>query len=205
MGSDPVNGAQLVAAVAFLIIAASASEHSRRAEPPFSPSRQDDIYLADSNVPVMGIIWLACSLACDITIAIIIVYYASNHTYSLLQQDQKLPNKYALLLELELQLQLASVNLLGLILLLTAKFSGSAYVAPMIILSKVYANATMVLLNNRMTISGTSPTATVVEAQISTLRFQTVHGAAEGEIEGGAEGTENRVNARRTKRSLFHA
>lgn len=49
---------------------------------------------------------------------------------------------------------IAAVNLLSLIFVAIMGSVGDVYSAPLIIISKVYANSIMVLLNNRMTIVG---------------------------------------------------
>lgn len=49
---------------------------------------------------------------------------------------------------------IAAVNLLSLIFVATMGSIGDVYSAPLIIISKVYANSIMVLLNNRMSIVG---------------------------------------------------
>ena len=65
----------------------------------------------------------------------------------------------------------AVVNILSLVFVAVAHYIGDVYTAPLIVLSKVYSNSIMVLLNNRMTIvgSGSAPPPITVEISKSTV------------------------------------
>ncbi|PFH45703.1 hypothetical protein AMATHDRAFT_8785 [Amanita thiersii Skay4041] len=133
-------------------------------------------YQADVLIPVFGFVWLGLSAICDVAIAAIMVYILSRER--MLSKETRWRVSRVIRLVIETGTTTATVDILTLILLVTAKWTVSGYIVPMIILSKAYGNAMMVLLNNRMTIIGSrlrSPTHMDAAAtHLSTLRFPTV-------------------------------
>ncbi|PFH45057.1 hypothetical protein AMATHDRAFT_44249 [Amanita thiersii Skay4041] len=91
----------------------------------------------------------------------------------------------------------ATANVITLILLTTAKWTKTAYIVPITVLSKVYGNAMLVLLNNCMTIPGSRrrpPTMDVVVTNLSSLEFQTGHTSQHTDV-GVCLGQEERVSS----------
>ncbi|PFH46704.1 hypothetical protein AMATHDRAFT_50847 [Amanita thiersii Skay4041] len=137
-------------------------------------------------IPSQGFIWLGLSTICDMVIATAMVYSLSRE--KILSSATRW--KVSRLVRLIIETGTATVNIISLILLATAKQTGTSYLAPMIVLSKIYGNAMMVLLNNRLTIVGSRTskrppslssaagvqvmTMTTATAQFSTLMFQTL-------------------------------
>ncbi|PFH47010.1 hypothetical protein AMATHDRAFT_50616 [Amanita thiersii Skay4041] len=114
--------------------------------------------------PIMAYIWLGVSVVCDVTVATIMVYALSKER--ILSKEMR----WRISKLLRLTMETGAVTA-------TSSWTKALYLVPMIILSKVYANALMVLLNNRMSIVGSRrrPPADLMITQLSELRFQPTH------------------------------
>ncbi|PFH45939.1 hypothetical protein AMATHDRAFT_51375 [Amanita thiersii Skay4041] len=148
-----------------------------RSHPERSPVSYDFFYAVNGSIPIYGFIWLGLSAICDIAIAAIMVYYLSREKILSKQTRWKVQQLLRLIIETGTTTEKATVNILTLILIATAKWTGFLYIVPMIVLSKVYANAMMVLFNNRMTIVGSRrrpPTMDADTTYLSRIRFQVV-------------------------------
>ncbi|KAF8633156.1 hypothetical protein AX17_004657 [Amanita inopinata Kibby_2008] len=128
------------------------------------PSNTDDIFFwANLDTPVWGYIWTGSSAICDVAIAVIMVYLLMSNGTILKETRSKMVRLVRLIIETGSMT--ATVNLVTLVLLTTARRTGSAHIAPMIILPKVYANSILVLFNNRISITGgRNETSTMIDA-----------------------------------------
>jgi len=104
-------------------------------------------------MPVFPIyIWIGLTMVNDTIIAIVMVRaLASNGTFS---RQTAWKTTQLVRLIVETGVAIAIVNLLSLIFVAIMGSIGDVYSAPLIIISKVYANSILVLLNNRMSIAG---------------------------------------------------
>ncbi|KAF8736605.1 hypothetical protein AX14_014260 [Amanita brunnescens Koide BX004] len=104
-------------------------------------------------MPVFPIyIWIGSTMINDTVIAVIMVRALANS--GALSQQTAWRTSQLIRLIVETGVATAVVNLLSVIFVATMGSIGDVYSAPLIIISKVYANSIMVLLNNRMTIVG---------------------------------------------------
>ncbi|KAF8623858.1 hypothetical protein AX15_006175 [Amanita polypyramis BW_CC] len=102
--------------------------------------------------PVFPIyIWIGLTVINDTIIAIIMVRALSNSRGF---SHSELKTSRLIRLIVETGCATAVVNILSLTFVALTNYIGDVYTAPLIILSKVYSNAIMVLLNNRMIIVG---------------------------------------------------
>ncbi|KAK2461141.1 hypothetical protein APHAL10511_006668 [Amanita phalloides] len=111
------------------------------------------VIAALSCMPVFPVyIWIGLTVINDIIIAVVMVRALANSRGFSQETAQKTMRPISLIVETGCAT--AAVNLLSLIFVATMGRIGDVYSAPLIILSKVYANSIMVLLNNRISIVG---------------------------------------------------
>ncbi|PFH45702.1 hypothetical protein AMATHDRAFT_51520 [Amanita thiersii Skay4041] len=193
----------LVSGLLVLIISQLVASASFLAAPPSlwkqhwtSKMIEDVFYVKDQFVLRAGFTWLGISAACDIAIAAAMAFSLWKENILSKKLRWRVSRLIRLVIETgaatgayEPRYQLkdlilitakATMNIVTLVLLATVKWTGTSYISPMIVLSKVYGNAMMVLLNNRMSIPGSRsqpPTVdvTTTTTRFSTLRFQTVY------------------------------
>jgi len=97
-------------------------------------------------------LWIGLSVINDTLIAVVMVRALSGHHSPSYHTEWKTMRLMRLIVETGCAT--ATVNLLSLILVAVSAYIGEVFSAPLIILSKVYANSIMVLLNNRISIVG---------------------------------------------------
>jgi len=104
-------------------------------------------------MPIFPIyIWIGLTMVNDTIIAVVMVRaLAINGTFS---RQTAWKTTRLIRLIVETGVATAVVNLLSLLFVAITGYIGDVYSAPLIIISKVYANSILVLLNNRMSIAG---------------------------------------------------
>jgi len=106
--------------------------------------------IATPNYPFYA--WIGLTVINDVLIAVVMVRALSGHRSPSYHTEWKTMRLIRLVVETGCAT--ATVDLLALLFVAFQPTIGDVYTAPLIILSKVYANSIMVLLNNRMTIIG---------------------------------------------------
>ncbi|PFH45701.1 hypothetical protein AMATHDRAFT_8783 [Amanita thiersii Skay4041] len=161
---------QLVSAVAFMAVPSMWKLN-------WSSCMVENVFYGrNRHIIQKGFAWLIISAICDVAIATTMVYSLLKE--KILSKELKWRVSRIIRLVIETGTTTATVNIITLILLATIKWTGAVYVTPMIVLSKVYGNAMMVLLNNRMSIPGSRsrpPTIGIMSTLPNSFLFQTVH------------------------------
>jgi hypothetical protein len=96
--------------------------------------------------------WIGLTVINDVLIAVVMVRALSGHRSPSYHTEWKTMRLIRIIVETGCAT--ATVDILALLFVTFSATIGDVYTAPLIILSKVYANSIMVLLNNRMTIVG---------------------------------------------------
>ncbi|PFH46590.1 hypothetical protein AMATHDRAFT_69523 [Amanita thiersii Skay4041] len=162
-----LNLLQFIFAVVFACMATWAGRSSQHPESILG----NQIY---NSGQITGLMWLSLSVISDVSIAVTMVYSLSRE--KILSKEIRQKVSQLLRLTIETGSATAIMNIITLILLATARWTGTLYLATLVVLSKMYGNAMMVLLNNRISIPGSrreSPTLDAVWSELTTLSFQT--------------------------------
>ncbi|PFH48144.1 hypothetical protein AMATHDRAFT_49758 [Amanita thiersii Skay4041] len=143
------------------MVFAVADEPAGTLPPPWD--KDDRFFAEELNVPIAGYIWMSFSAVSDVAIAVIMVYSLLKN--NMVRRQTRVITIRIVRLVVETGTITAAVNILVLVLIATTRVTGPIFITPMIILSKIYANAMLVLFNNRMTIGGgkssTSPQSAI--------------------------------------------
>ncbi|KIL63441.1 hypothetical protein M378DRAFT_79720, partial [Amanita muscaria Koide BX008] len=97
-------------------------------------------------------LWIGLSVINDTLIAVVMVRALSGHHSPSYHTEWRTMRLMRLIVETGCATGI--VNLASLLLVAVSAYIGDVFSAPLIILSKVYANSIMVLLNNRISIVG---------------------------------------------------